>query len=193
MKRPTADYRDLYLIVIGLALGVLLGPGVLGRVSPEWYDRFFVGDASLQTAQQAVEEFNKKSEETAALRSRLRETGVTVDALTEFEKRNQPMLEALRQGVDGAFKDRERRQERLRGAATGLVLAIAGLMVLEVLAGESERARRIAWGRYAVMGLWVTVITAQPALLRSVSVGLAAGVVVMVLLVASMPMGRRNL
>lgn len=192
MKRPTADYRDLYLIVIGLALGVMLGPGVLGRVAPAWYDRLFVGDASLQTAQEAVETFNKKSEETASLRSRLRDSGVTPDAIREFENRNQPVLDALRQGVDRAFKDREQRQERLRGAVTGLVLAVAGLMVLEVLAGETERARRIAWGRYAVMGLWVMVVAAQPLLLRSVSVGLAAGVVVMVMLVASVPMGRRQ-
>ena len=49
------DHRDLYLIVVGVLLGVLLGPGVLGRFAPNVYDRIFVGRDSAQVISDEME------------------------------------------------------------------------------------------------------------------------------------------
>ena len=49
------DHRDLYLLVIGLAAGLLLSQWCLGRFSPDFYEKWFVGGQKMRLAGDAEE------------------------------------------------------------------------------------------------------------------------------------------
>ena len=53
---PFADHRDLYVLIVGLVIGILLSKGFLGAVAPNFYHQVFVGGLAQQKALVAFEE-----------------------------------------------------------------------------------------------------------------------------------------
>lgn len=188
---PFADHRDLYLLVAGLVLGVLLGPAVLGQAAPGVYERMFVGmgeaTADLREAEAA---------HASALRD-LQETGVSDAALAEravgFEQ--QRMLLQAR-----AEQEQVTHLGRLTGRMLALVFAVVGVMVIEALVSPQPNGggrqvvptavSRLVTIRYALAALWLMVVVAQPAMLGQLPVVFAALVVLVALGAAFVPLGK---
>ncbi|MCX5662533.1 MAG: hypothetical protein NTW19_22860 [Planctomycetota bacterium] len=183
------DYRDLYILIAGLCLGLLLCPGILGRLAPETYERWFVGGSRQRQALALVE---KEAEEG---RQALAQVGASPMALTEFEQKERPKLALMQAEFQQAQADH---LTRLNGMLASLTLALAAVMVLESLVDPSAQhvRSRLTSGRYVVLGLWAALALARPALLRSASpvvVALAvAAVVLLLLLPGPSPWTARN-
>ncbi|MCE9589961.1 MAG: hypothetical protein K8S99_05495 [Planctomycetes bacterium] len=177
------NHWDLYLIIAGVVLGVLLGPAVLGRVAPETYDNWFVGVGSYQ------EELDRLN---TGLRDELKgieASGATEVAVTEKVKANQGRLIELQNRLQQAQLDHTL---WMRGRSTALILAALVLMVIESMldAGSAMRGRLVS-GRYAVTAMWLALLLAQPSQLKSLPLLFIGLLVVVVLAVSSLPMGRR--
>lgn len=179
------DYRDLYILVAAIALGLLLGPGVLGRLAPATYDRWFIGG---QVAQQAL---TQKEREFESGRQALAMTGASSNALVEYEQNLRPQLAVMQAGLQQARADHA---TRLGGVLASLVLALALVMVGESLVDPgADRVRaRLTSGRYIILGLWIALALARPALLRPASPVVVAVVVAGVLLLMLLPGPRPN-
>ncbi|MFA9479461.1 hypothetical protein ACERK3_14325 [Phycisphaerales bacterium AB-hyl4] len=190
---PFPDHRDLYLLVAGLLLGVLLGPAVLGQVAPGVYDRVFVGVGP------ATAELREAEAEHAAALRQLQETGVSDAAMAEramgFEQQRM-LLQAQ------AEQERLAHLGRLTGRMLALVFAVVGVMVIESLVSPQPEGgkrqvvptalSRLVTIRYALAALWLAVVVAQPTLLGQVPVVFAGAVIVVALVVAFVPLGGRS-
>lgn len=139
---------NLYVLAAGLLLGVLLGPAVLGRVSPTGYAALF-GGAALH-AQLAEHE-----QGTAAMIAALRDTGVTPAAVDEQLDVRAGRADTIRQ-TQHAVMDR-----RAMHYATAVAFALVVLMLVE--AGVRTGHATVAL-RYAVAGLLGAVWIARPSL-----------------------------
>ncbi|MEX0652708.1 MAG: hypothetical protein WD534_18300 [Phycisphaeraceae bacterium] len=193
MLNPFPDHRDLYLLVAGLVLGVLLGPAVLGQLAPGVYDQVFVGSGPATTELRKQEAAHEQ-----ALRD-LEQTGVSDAALVEraaaFEQQRM-MLRAQ------AEQERMAHLSRLTGRMMALVLAVVGIMVIEALVSPQPEGGkrqavpavigRLVSVRYALLALWLAVALARPGLLVEVPVLFVALLIVVALVVALVPLGRRR-
>ncbi len=177
------DHRDLYLIVIGILAGILIGPYVLGALKPELYRRVFVG---------GVDESKRLEEQEAAVQ-RMLQTGMAgasdvamEEKLADLNKTKAPLLaqyqEALRQ-----------RESRLANIGVSLVLAVVALMVIETLIDpmRPDFRSRLSTARYAVLAAWLALLFARPELLKSLPLLFLGGVIVVALAAAFVPMGKR--
>ncbi len=189
--RSGADYRDLYLIVAGIVLGILLGPGVLGRIRPGLYGRLFVGPST----DLVVAKFSRHLAETNQARQNLIASGATTaPALEEFDQRQQREVAGFQKQFDEIAAAQQAHAARLGGWALALVLATMAVMVIESVVDEqAARARgRLATARYALMALWVALLIAQPALLKIVPPVLLIGLIVVAVAAALVPLGKRG-
>lgn len=189
---PFASHRDLYLLVAGVVLGILIGPAVLGRAAPQWYDRVFVGGGEVAAELEAAE---------AALSEELRRleaSGVSGVALREHE--NQAMQQMLPLHVREAAQ-RAQREGELMGWMTALIVATLIVMVLESLisprpmTGGSPRAvvtpavGRLITVRYALLAVWIILALARPALLQNLPVIFTVLLVAVAMAAAFIPLG----
>lgn len=176
------DGSHIYLLVAGILLGVLLGPGVLGRIAPRTYERVFIGgDQARQALALAEAEFN------AAAR-RLTEVGVTPTALAELEQQTRPRLAVMQAQVEQAQAEHG---QRLAGLLTSLIVALGAMMVLEALPGPGSAARpAMLIGRYALLGVWTAGALARPTLWRSISPTVVVIAVLAVLALTLLPPGK---
>jgi hypothetical protein len=97
---PGPDHRDLYLLVIGIVLGILIGPRVLGSFSPATYDKWFVGTAELQNEltgamRQVTDKLNAFNEQTAERQAKLRASGASPEAMLELNRALRTELKAI--------------------------------------------------------------------------------------------------
>jgi hypothetical protein len=183
--RVGPDHRDLYLIIIGIVLGVLLGPAVLGRVSPQMYGKMFRGG---MPEQRAVEQYEQDLETT---RARIIESDATEGvALEEFNAR--PREDQIRL-VAELQKARQDFRQVLVGRNVAIVLAVLALMLVETLLDPSQLGlrSRLATARYALLAVWLALMLAAPTQFATVPVTFLVGLVVMALVAALLPMGRR--
>ena len=183
-----ADHRDVYLLALGIVLGVLIGPQVLGRWAPAAYDRLFVGGGQ---AQRELDDFDRHVSE--ELR-RLNGTGATKTAIEE------KAAELLK---DRAEKS-ERRDANLRqhaawlaGQMNALLLALLVFMIVEAVTDPASAwgarfRNRLATVRYALMALWLALLLGQQQWLRDVPLAFLALLVVVALLAAVVPLRRRE-
>ena len=189
---PFPDHRDLYLIIAGVVLGVLMGGAVLGNIAPSLYQRLFVG------GQDALSQLQQRRAEQADKLKRLRGTDVSQTRLNERIAAFERELVPLKGRYEKAVREHE---QWLAGRMTALVLALAGVMVLEVLAGPQLGAgrrvtvpralNRLITIRYALIALWLALVIAQPRLLSQLPVLFTAMVLAVALIVAFIPLGRR--
>jgi hypothetical protein len=178
---PGPDHRDLYLVIAGILLGVLLGPAVLGRVSPATYDKLFVGAAAIQEERQALDTQLQRDIQ------RLAATGVSETAIQE-------KIQAA-QAKQGEFqKQIEQAREGRAGRAAGIVVVLLIVMILETLVDPRNlwlRAR-LATARYGLIAIWLALLLAQPALIRALPLPFIALLTAIALVVALVPLGKRN-
>ena len=181
----------LYLLVGGIVLGVLVGPAVMGRLAPSLYQELFVGGAQL--SQQLLDQQNQ----TANQLELLEQTDVTDVALAEqlaLGQSQQAVIEAQLQ---------QAQQQRLMywsGLASAIVLAVIAMMMIEALvapdihkdkaAAVPPALSRLVSARYALVGLWIAVVLAQPRLLSQLPVLFAAGLILLAAASALVPMGK---
>lgn len=163
------DHRDLYMLVGGLVLGLLLGPAVLGRAAPEVYMKWF---ADRDAAVTAVTAHDMKVNQTLQRLAQGDRQGV---ALEDFM--------ATQDAARGPLLAKVRQADAARGRVIGAMLAVVLLMILETLpAAEAVVMRsRIATVRYAVCAVVLALVLAQPSWL----VGVSGGFVVAMLLVGA--------
>lgn len=187
------DHRDLYLIVAGVLLGILLGPSVFGWFAPELYRTAFTNP---QHANAELEDWVRNYQENERrIRSELAKTGVsgvaieeaTEDAMKKLYDPGRDELEAkVKSARDGAAQN--------QGRMLALVLAIALVMILETLMapGAGVTRSRLATARYALIALWIAWVMAQPGLLRQLPVAFFALLTIVALVVALVPLRRRG-
>jgi hypothetical protein len=176
------NHRDLYVLIAGLLLGVLLSPGVLGRIAPQTWERFFLDPV---TAQQDLIRFVEQSEANRAqVRHQLREIGVTDVAMIEFDEQDRRQRAQLEQRIQRAWFN--------HGRMIALIFALGIIMVLECIATAPATAARLASVRYAMLALWLALLLAQPAMARFVSMLFVALLVVVALAASFVPLGRRR-
>ena len=153
------DPMHLYLLVAGVLAGVLLGPGVLGRIAPGVYDRWFVGgnDAAMM-----VRSLQQKQAELAV---QMRITGdEAAGAMLEQEMAGRvAMAQASLQQAMRAHSD------RALGFVLALVVAAVVLMSVEaVLASDSSWRSVLITARFLIIAGGAALLLAQPQLLRAV-------------------------
>ena len=178
-----SDHRDLYLLIVGIVAGIVLGPGVLYRISTDTYNRWFVGG---EAQRQALDEL---AGEAADRQQRLLDSGATPAAINQ----------ALGQiDAERAITEAQRQQEsrahevELLGITQALVIAAIAIMIVESLLSPTLMARRrLSSARYAVLAIWVAIVLAQPALLLQMGVLLPVLLVAVAVVAALIPFGRR--
>jgi len=179
---------DLYILIAGLLLGLLLGPAVLGRATPQLYDRVFERGAFDR-------ELADHDAETARLESNLLAGGVSSTGVEEtLEGRATARQQILAQA-------RWREAERVIGLTSGLVLALLAVMVIEAVVArdpaDPEASEPPAWAarlptvRYGLIALWLMLVLAQPLMLGTAAVQTAAAALVIGLLVGLVPLAKR--
>ena len=177
-RRRVPNHRDLYLIIIGLVAGILLGPFVLGRVSPKLYDDVFLlgrpNADSLESVMATALERQKAMVESGAS---------PVAAAELLEKVNADQQNRRR----ALMRDR---LSWLRSRMTALVLAMILLMALETLTAPSSLVvhRQLISARYALIAIWLAIALAQPRLVSDVPGLFVALLVVVSLIVALIPL-----
>jgi len=189
---PFPDYRDLYLIIAGVIVGLLLSGAVLGNLAPSWYEHMFVGDVA-----ELREDLNElKAEQREQLRN-LEGTGVTRAAVQEKLAQFEAETNVLRQKIVAAQKAHQR---SLLDRMTALVLAILAVMVLEAIVSPPPQrgavlvpraVSRLVTVRYALISVWIAMAVAQPAILRGVPMVFTALVIIVALVIAFIPLGKR--
>ncbi len=176
---------DLYLIVLGIVVGMALGPFSLARFAPDTYRNLFVGGTDEFHAEQRF------VEDTVAERARLENTGVTEAALTEFDLEKDKHTAVLRAKRQAAQRDHH---NWLQDRMTALLLAILVIMVIESLFGtEARRIRaRLTTTRYALIAIWLALLIASPTMLKSLPVLFVTALIAVALFVGLIPLGRRS-
>jgi len=158
----------IYILVAGLLIGVLLGPGVLGRIAPDLYGQWFLGGADVRAefveARQAyldsIDEFEAVQEEVGASVEALREKVTRVT--TEFRNQTVPVYRAREQAAIAAH------EQRIFTMLSILVGLVAVIMVLEAVAGAGGRSMLVL-ARYGLIALWIAVVLAAPHVVISIN------------------------
>lgn len=177
-SRGTPNHLDLYLIIIGVAAGISLGPYVLGRVSSRTYDRIFVvGTTGLQ-------QLSQLDDHALDRRSHFPE-GITEIAIQEYLDKEHAGRQERRLDMRATHFD------RLRSILTTLVLAIMAIMILETLVTPGAVPSRLTAARYALIAVWLAIVLAQPRLLQVASVTFVSLLVVVVALATFLPLRKR--
>ncbi len=176
------DHRDLYLLIVGIVLGILLGPAVLGRVSNGLYQKLMVAGAAQQ---QALDQFDS---DTVTKLKNLASTGVTPVAVDELARKRKAERKPLEQALQGAQFTQEARN-------AAVLLAILALMVFEAMLdpasirGLARWRGQLATARYALMALWLALLLADPTALEHVNILFVVLLVALGLGVALAPLG----
>jgi len=190
---PFPGPASLYLLVGGILLGVLMGPAVLGRFAPKSYENLFVGGADL------ARQLETQRATTAEQLQTLEQIGVTDAAIPEqlLGRQNQQavLLAQLQQA-------QRQRLDTWSGWATAIMLAVIAMMMLEALVAPDLRSAgptqvspalgRLATSRYALTGLWLALMIAQPKLLAQLPVVFAGLLIVVAAGAALMPIGKKQ-
>lgn len=175
------DYRSLFLLVIGLATGLVLGPCCLGWFAPSFYQRHFVGAVEIQA------ELETYDEQIRERRARLVGTGATDVALEQFEReeQNAPRRALLEARVQLA---RREHADRFVGWAATIVIAMAVMMAGEAVTQRVGMQKNLATARYALLAVWLTIVLAVPSLLHGVQIVFGVLLVAVALLAALVPL-----
>jgi len=179
------DYRSVFLLCIGIVMGLAVGPGGLGGLAPSFYQRYFVGAAQAQAELETYDELIRER------RARLVSTGVTEVALERFdhEEQNNPRRALLDARVQIARRDHA---DRFVGWTTTIVIIIAVMMAGEALAKGVGIQRKLATARYALLAVWLAIVLTVPSLLHGVQVVFGGLLIAVALLAAWVPLRARR-
>jgi hypothetical protein len=127
-------------ILAGIVAGVLLGPGVLGRVAPDLHRAVMQGGVPEQA------EFDRRLTEARGAVAALRESGVTDVAIDEYEQRALRELAPMREAVDLARVQHRARWDAALAFAGAALLGLLPLVGVARTSGEIPfQARRAAF------------------------------------------------
>jgi hypothetical protein len=162
------DHRELYLLVGGIVVGMLLGPAVFGRLAPDIYNNWF------PSYEQAQADLVKAEQQNVALNI-LTQGGVDLSSVDAAD--GTADLDALRARRDTAV--------RHRGRLAALIVALVAVMIVEVLAAERPIVRRrLTRARYVLAAAWVALLLAQPGALGAWILPMAAIIVAIAIVAA---------
>jgi len=184
---PFPNASHVYLIVVGILLGVLAGPAVLGRFAPDAHRAVFDGPdiAAIDAEREQTEQ-------------RFLENVEGIDVTPEYM---QERLDDIRMVAEAKLEDgRDRQIQRTAVLTVALMLGLLLTMILEaVLAPEArpgEKAEvsptlgRLITVRYALAGLIVAVLVGSPILLWAMPKAFAVLVILVALVVGLIPLGK---
>ncbi len=175
----TQSHANLILLAVGLLVGLLAGPFVLGRLSPSTYAKLF----EAGEAQQKLEVF----EEDAARRLHAaKQIGVTGEYLPELQREIDVQRRELTRARDAA------RARNVQSYMTAVLLALVAIMVVEALQSHAGSliARRLTTIRYALAAIWLALLLAVPQPLLQVSMLFVGLLIAIALIVGLIPLGR---
>ena len=152
--RLAPDHWDLYILVAGVALGLLVSPWVLGRISPVRHDRLFLGGVQEAAERQAY------IDDTETIIRRMHATGEDEPAIrARFDERRERYME-----LDAALTQARERHARVLNIVTYAALALVILlMIAEALITTEATPRALAvrrWlgrARYVAMSAWIVL------------------------------------
>lgn len=188
----------MYLLGIGLLLGLLLGPAVLGRIAPETYAFWFTGTGEAAATIHAFDLDTFKGLQ------QLTTTGVSQIAVEEYAAQRAAERQALPE-FSQALIERQQHKQAWMGRLMALVLTVIVVMGLEAWAGPrplperggravvSPTLGRLVTIRYALIALWMTLALANPAALLDAPWGFVAALLFIALLIGLVPLGNRSI
>lgn len=166
---PFPDHRDLYVLIAGVVLGVLLSGAVLGNLAPDVYRQIFEGisEQQIEEAQQGHVELQEK-----LMRLRLTDvSAVEIErVLNEARLDDDNPINIIRHSV-------EQRTAQFAGVLGALVLGVVLVMAIETQVTPLPRDRRqeikpivgrLKNIRYALIAVALTIILAHPTLIKSI-------------------------
>ncbi len=190
------DHLDMYLLLLGLIIGLGLSPWIMGKFLDEnaftkWY--FYGNDAAFDELADFIEEQEdrtaKKIGDAVAM---LTITDATPAAMEE--KRLEIIVAAedeRRPYVDAVALARERHRLWMLGFVFTLVIAAAALMFVEPLFDPTSRLaglrRRLSTGRYAIMAVWIATVIAKPHYIAMPMLPFLIALLAVALLAAALP------
>jgi hypothetical protein len=187
---PFPDHRDLYLLVAGILVGVLLSPAVMGQIAPSWQSEIF-GGARIEQELDKLERDWQRKQQTLA------DASVSQAAVKEARQRHLETRNRLQQAMIAV---RDQRAARLM---VSIMLTLGLVMVLEaLLAPQPEQGKRRAavprtlgrlkTVRYALLAIWAALLLARPGLLSQSTLIFTALLVIVALVVGLVPLNRRE-
>ncbi len=193
---PFPGHRDLYVLALGLVLGIALGPSVLGRLAPEAYASLFgvAGaraqlDEARQTSDVQLREFATK--------------GATDEQIAQLTEQRDLQLLQLEGAVVGQMNNRALQ------LMLGLLMALAVTFVAEAAwspvpkrnnegVADEDRLMVSAWTgrlttvRYALLAGVFTLLLARPPLFEQTPWAFTLLVVAISFGAAALPLGKRK-
>ena len=174
-SRNQPNHRDLYLLVIGMAVGLLLSEWSLGRISIDIYEQLFIGgqEARLNKEVEKAALKNKLEEKEVDLRQRkeriedLKTDTAMDDFIAQANAERIEVAEMFRNKIDHYRLEQDKQASehaaRYQRLLTGLIMVIVVMMILEtLLEPEADGFAGILQGRlgtvrYAVMAGWLAL------------------------------------
>lgn len=180
-----SEHRHLYVLIAGLAGGLLLGPHVLGRLNAGLYERLFVvgGQGATELAALRAVDLERQL--------RMSGAGTSEAGVAEFIVQADARRRARAAAIVTVHLD------WLRARWHALVFAVLCVSILETrFRGGAEGVRTgrrgLATARHALLAVWLGLALAQPRLLGGVPVLFIALLVLVASLAALIPLGRRR-
>ena len=190
---PFATPAHAYLIVAGILLGVLAGPGVMKRLAPDWHRAFFHSVDLTQLENDHRDELDRFYDQITG-------TGVS----KEYVDEQVAQIDMVYQAKLNAGRQAER--HRVATLVLSLTFAIFLVMILEAVLSPDPRAGckdnatpteaspvvgRLITIRYALAGLAVALLLASPGMLMSLPFGFLALLLAIALILGLIPLGRK--
>jgi hypothetical protein len=171
----TPGSLELYAIIGGIMLGILLGPAILGRISPALYDRYITCRAEPKNSLADFEE------QTFKLQEQIKSSQSSPAHMDEFLARRNTQRQQIMA---------EDQLESIRAQLTGLsrsvalVLALIAIMVIETVIDPGARLARarLQTARYLLMGFWIALTLAQPVFLAGFPLTFFMGMILLIAL-----------
>ena len=213
------DQRHLYMLVAGVLLGVLLGPAVLGRLSPQLYDQMFLGSGDLSELEAAqaellafvqgdnteerINNIMKQAElldegDTAYLSAQEQIVAIN-NGFADERARLQAAVETARVPI---LARQQEHRDKLSGMATMMLLLIVIILAAESILSptrdELESGKtalppalsRLVTIRYGLAAGWLMLMLAQPVWLKGIDVMFGGLLLAIVLIAGLVPLGR---
>jgi len=172
----------IYILVVGIVVGLALSPYVLGRFAPERYEQLFPAGDTVAKLEALDADYSDRI-------ARLEHTGVSAVEVERVGREYQMEHEELIQQVE---KQRAARQAPRR---TAILIALLVVFFIETLfeAPAHPVVRRLTIVRCALASVWIALLLACPEPLRQLPLIFTAILLLVALAVGLVPLpGRRN-
>ena len=138
-----ANVLHLQLLVYAVLAGLIAGPFTLGKVAPGLYARLFVSTPAIHEAQDALDQFDARTElivapfyDTDLKKDERKKLGYLPDIIKKREVNRKPLVDNLDRSKQLAHMD----------IIIALLAVMIILMVMEIFAGP-EKERKKVWDK----------------------------------------------